>query len=460
MSTALISSEKKPTLIRNKNYSTKKIIDLLTSDALPYYNSLLKNLFQKNKKNAKILCDFIMSEIDNQNIKVSTKLTHLKILCWFSKYLNNKEFQSVTRDDVTDYLSSLRKTELLDPAHRWIGTYNTRQMILNKFFRWFYNKNEFDTRKWITPNCMQGIRQLSRKEKSPYRPSDIWTNNDHALFLKYCPERRDRCYHAMANDTSSRPHELLSLRIKDIHFKLSSTGKQFAEVNILSSKTKPRTLPIIYSLPYVKDWIDSHPMGNNPDAFLFISLADSNYGQQLSENALYKLYTRTYRKTYFQKLIDDSSSIPELDKSMIKNLISKPWNPYVLRHSALTAKSQILKESTLRDHAGWTQNSKMPNVYIHYFGNESSKSLLEAYGIENYKEWNTSILKSKTCPSCDEPNKTDSKFCSKCRMVLKYDYYLETLESEKKKADEIEDIKRQMETWKEGFAIRVFDYQS
>jgi len=254
-------------------------------------------MFRKNKQNAKILCDFIMSEIDNQNIKVSTKLTHLKIICWLSKYLNNKEFQSVTRDEVADYLSSLRKTELIDPTHRWIGTYNTRQMILNKFFRWFYNKNEFDTRKWITPNCMQGIRQLSRKEKSPYRPSD------------------------------------------------------------------------------------SHPMGNNPEAFLFISLADSNYGQQLSENALYKLYTRTYRKTYFQKLIDDSSSIPELDKSMIKNLILKSWNPYVLRHSALTAKSQILKESTLRDHAGWTPNSKMPNVYIHYFGNESSKSLLEAYGI-------------------------------------------------------------------------------
>jgi hypothetical protein len=43
---------------------------------------------------------------------------------------------------------------------------------------------------------MQGIKQLSRKEKSSYKPSDIWTNEDHALFLKYCPEKRDKCYHA------------------------------------------------------------------------------------------------------------------------------------------------------------------------------------------------------------------------------------------------------------------------
>ena len=86
----------------------------------------------------------------------------------------------------------------------------------------------------------------------------------------------------MANDTSARPHELLNLKIKDIKFKISSTtSMQYAEVHITKSKTKPRTLPLIFSLPYVKDWIDSHPFANNPDAFLFISLADNNFGNRL-----------------------------------------------------------------------------------------------------------------------------------------------------------------------------------
>lgn len=96
----------------------------------------------------------------------------------------------------------------------------------------------------------------------------------------------------MANDTSCRPHELLALKIKDIKFKISSNGTQYAEVDIIESKTKPRTLPLIFSIPYVKDWIDSHPTkANNPNTFLFISLADSNFGEQLSENSLYKIYT-------------------------------------------------------------------------------------------------------------------------------------------------------------------------
>jgi integrase len=443
MATTSVMSKNESTLRKNKiSDDLEKRIGSLTACALPYYNSIFKDLYQANRKNAEILCDFISTEYTNQNIKTSTKLTHIKVICWFSKYLDHKNFQLVTRDDIIDYLGSMRKSETQDPTHKWIGTYNTRQMILSKFFRWLYNKNEHDSKKWITPSCMEGIRQLARKEKSSYRPSDIWTNEEHALFLKYCPEKRDRCYHAMANDTSCRPHELLSLKIKDIVFKLSSTKKQYAEVHITESKTNPRTLPLIFSIPYVKDWIDSHPMRNNPNAFLFISLADSNYGEQLSENSLYKQYTRRYRKFYFPKLID--SSIPDLDKSYLRNLLTKPWNPFILRHSALTAKSQILKESILRDHAGWTLTSKMPNRYIHYFGNESAKSLLEAYGIENYHDWHLSMLKSRTCPNCNEPNKVDSKFCSKCRMILTYNEYVETLEKQKEKDNELEKMREEI----------------
>src|ERR687897_1520530 len=123
---------------------------------------------------------------------------------------------------------------------------------------------------------------------------------------------------------------------------------------------------------------------------LFISLADSNFGEQLSENALYKIYTRTYKKQYFPKLFEDST-IPEAEKSYIRNLLTKPWTPYIQRHSALTSKSLILKEHTLRDHAGWSMSSKMPSIYIHYFGNESSKSLiLKEHTLRDHAGWSMS----------------------------------------------------------------------
>jgi len=89
--------------------------------------------------------------------------------------------------------------------------------------------------------------------------------------------------------------------------------------------------------------------------------------------------------------------------------------------------------------------SRMPNVYIHYFGNESSKSLLEAYGIENFSKDQTDFLKNKICPNCKEPNIPEGKFCMKCRMVLTFDSYSETLEEQKKKDEQIKRLEEKYE---------------
>jgi hypothetical protein len=155
---------------------------------------------------------------------------------------------------------------------------------------------------------------------------------------------------------------------------------------------------------------------------------------------LNKIYS-DYRKQVFPKLLESPNILPE-DKQRIMELLKKPWNPYIRRHSALTEKSTILKEHVLRQHAGWSIGSQMPQKYIHYFGNESSESLLEAYGIRP-KDKKTDQLKPKQCPNCSEPNKVDSKFCAKCRMVLTYDAYSETLERQKEKDDRLSAMEEQ-----------------
>ena len=113
-------------------------------------------------------------------------------------------------------------------------------------------------------------------------------------------------------------------------------------------------------------------------------------------------------------------NIPSEDKQKIKELLKKPWNPYIRRHSALTQKSTMLKEYVLRQHASWS-------------GNESSESLLEAYGIVPKDQQSVDVLMPRQCPNCNEPNKPDSKFYAKCRIVLTYDAYNETLEKQQEK---------------------------
>src|SRR5689334_6351596 len=93
-----------------------------------------------------------------------------------------------------------------------------------------------------TPDILLNVKKYKRKEKSTYKPSDM----------------------------SCRPDELLKLKIKDIVFKMAENGQRYAEV-VLNGKTGTRPIPLINSIPYVKDWLDSHPLGSHPNAYLICS---------------------------------------------------------------------------------------------------------------------------------------------------------------------------------------------
>jgi len=246
----------------------------------------------------------------------------------------------------------------------------------------------------------------------------------------------------MSRDSAARPHELLKLRIKDVIFKLAPDKRQYAEI-LVNGKTGTRHILLIDSIPYVKDWIDRHPQGSNPNSILICGFGKS-LNREINVRSLQGLYQK-YKTEFFPKLLVDKPTVLPEDKQKIRELLKKPWNPYIRRHSSLTEKSAILKERHLRQYAGWSPGSNMHLKYLHYFGNESNESILEAHGFVTNKDKKhlSEALRPKQCPNCDEPNKPDSKFCAKCRMVLTYDAYSETLESEKKKEDKLSIMEKQ-----------------
>ena len=186
----------------------KRKINGITRYQKPYISKLFYDLLAKNSENAKIICEHIIVEQNEFNIKESTKEDKIKRLFQLSRFFNHsKSFFEMTKEDILYFLNTLRKPSHLDPTHKSIGTWNGRQMLFLKFFKWLYNPNEPDPKKREIPECMRGIKQLPRKEISSYKPDDMWTKQEHAIFLKYCPSPRDRYYHAMAFDTSCRPSE-------------------------------------------------------------------------------------------------------------------------------------------------------------------------------------------------------------------------------------------------------------
>ena len=59
---------------------------------------------------------------------------------------------------------------------------------------------------------MDNINRLKRKEETTIRPTDLWTQEDE-VFLKYCPNKRMKCYHTVSKDTSCIPHEIVKLLV-------------------------------------------------------------------------------------------------------------------------------------------------------------------------------------------------------------------------------------------------------
>jgi integrase/recombinase XerD len=261
----------------------------------------------------------------------------------------------------------------------------------------------------------------------------------------------------MSRDLSARPHEILSLKNKDVMFKTVDGGnKQYAEV-LVNGKTGSRHIPLIQSIPYIKDWLSDHPSRNIPSSPIFVSLNNHNDNNRrpLTINSLYKIYN-DYKTVFFPKLLEEeedptissssTAAAEDNDKDKIKALLAKPFNPYVRRHTGLTEKSTKLKASTLKQYAGWSINSEMAEKYIHYFGNESCESLLEAYGIVPKNNGSSDILSPKQCPNCNIGNTHDAKWCSKCKLALTYDAYNETLDKQQEKENQLNAVQSQLDS--------------
>lgn len=359
-------------------------------------------------ENKELIIKFLHSLLEERNIKPNTMRTYLETITTLSLYYDNVSFDHFTKEMVSDFLSLARKPESEDPLHRWVGTYNQYIIFIRRFFNWLKR-----------PEVIAGINKFKRLETSSYKPSDMWSVGDDLMFLKYCKSDRDKAYHMIAGDLSCRPSEILGMRRKDVIFK-TMNGKTFATVQV-NGKTGSRELPLVNSIPYIKECMDRSP-SKNPNSYLIYS-EDNKITHPLQTQSIWAMYART--KKMFQILSDDPS-IPKEDREGIKTLLQKPWNPYIQRHTALTKKSKLLKEFELRQHAGWSSRSHMAEKYIHYFNNSSSNSLLEAYGIKSKQDEINRML-PKQCPNCNTTNKIDNKFCSNpsCRLPLTYEAFEE-----------------------------------
>ena len=92
-----------------------------------------------SKENALTVSDYIIAMKREINPRPDYKKYTIQFLAELSKTTGiAKEFIEMTRDDVLCYLDKCRKQENEHPLHKWIGSYNTKLVVLSRFFKWLH----------------------------------------------------------------------------------------------------------------------------------------------------------------------------------------------------------------------------------------------------------------------------------------------------------------------------------
>jgi integrase len=293
-----------------------------------------------------------------------------------------KTFRQMTKQDVTNYFDNLT----VKPY-----TIEHRRIVITKFFKWLYDNENPDVVKDLEPN-------LNAYDKT-IDPKSLWTDEEIKQLVKVCTHPRDKAMIMTLYDTGARIGELLSMNICDADFQGDTCS-----IFLRNSKTQRRRVGVLFSAPYLQEWIDCHPMKNNPDAPLWISLSHNT--------------TRRGNR------LKDNSAFDILKSAQKRSSVDKHLNPHLLRHSCISkCRKAGMPDSLIRRRVGLSPGSIVLERYTHISDDEVENSYRKSMGYKPKKPVveDPEILKPKTCLRCSASNPVDAKFCHKCHISLDYE---------------------------------------
>jgi integrase len=341
---------------------------------------------------------------------------NLKAIIAYSKFIGSSMClnQVNNKIKITSFLDSKIKSAEEDPDKRWITTWNDYLGRIKYFFRWMYNYDErsfedVQFSDWDTPDFVK-IKKKKSKRISPYLESELWEKQELLTIIKYEPHKRNKAILSLLWDLDARPHEIALLKIKHIRLK-----EKYGEGEI-PHEAKTGTGPVLLttSFPYLRYWLNEHPFKNESNARLICNL---NNGAPITPDSI-DYFLKQLRERII-RLLEDGQITNHDEKQKLQYLVkTKKWNPYCVRHSAITADSDYLPEYALKKKVRWSMNSKQAARYIkRRMGNDLKQMILEYNGVisPEVTERKPSIL---NCPRCNLVNPLENKYCSKCSYPL------------------------------------------
>ena len=287
-----------------------------------------------------------------------------------------KDAKLATRTDIEQLVTSINKSGKAPISRKKI------KQTLRAFYKWLFKTNSYpEIVAWIEVDRVASIKL----------PEELLNEEDIVKLIENCRNQRDKVVIALLFDTGMRVGELLNLKVKDIVLNTESPS-----YTIVDGKTGKRRVTLVFSVPYLANYLNNERRNTNPDDSLFVT----NTKRSLDYENIRKLLSELKQRTG----------------------ITKRLHPHLFRHSRASIYANSMTEQQLKKYFGWAGGSQMAAVYVHLSGKDVDDAVLRANGIANTKGTEVkSKLINKTCQKCHEINEATAKYCMRCGSNLDLD---------------------------------------
>lgn len=270
-----------------------------------------------------------------------------------------------------------------------LGDYTLAQqrIFVRLYFEWLYEGE--------LPTWFKTI-EIKRPVRRKIDPEDIINREQLRKLLDACDDIRQRAVLATLHDSGLRPQELCNLNVGSVH--QDAYGIKLKLPDARGNKTGPRTIRIVQSVPYLTGWMNLHPLKDDLEAPLFISMSNRNPRARMTGGAVWYLVKRAAR---------------------LSGLPAKSIRPKVFRNTAASERAREgWNEVMLRQQFGWSDGSEMPTLYVSLASQDVDQMILLKEGKLDAIEKHQPALKPLICRTCGGENPITAMFCGHCHQVV------------------------------------------
>lgn len=259
------------------------------------------------------------------------------------------------------------------------------------------------------------IKLFSATSPPRHDEADLFTEGEVAALRRACGQSgwpvRNRALLELLIFTGQRITALITLRIKDVELNppgednnsyiyLNDDHARETGGGLKGALVRGRKRPMFGARKYVRDWIEYHPEGDDPEAWLFVG--DPSHWRTDPDDHLAK-------PTVYSQLSNIASAAD----------VDKPVNAHNFRHYCCTVlyRDYDVDFDTIRMLLGHTKDSNtLETIYSHVLDEDFIESAEESLG---YREaTDRTPFTPDTCPTCGELLEEGWRQCPNCQEVF------------------------------------------